>query len=132
MKPLMLATLTALLALISEGRSVQAQALFTPTAEGCAAIIDSDMQEDCQEAYQLRQVYQDGIREVLTIYQLAELRQPTTVWVAPGYGEAVSTVEPPVRMIVLQQFVLAESGEPWIHVRFAPGSYGFIQTRVVE
>lgn len=131
MKILLLATLAALLAVMAKSKSIQAQALFTPTAEGCAAIIDPAIKTDCQEAYQLRQVYQDGIQDIRTIYQLAELRQSATVWLAPGYGDS-STFEPPARIIVLQQFILADTGEPWIHVRFASGNYGFIQTSVVE
>ena len=129
MKTLLLGTLTALLALTSKGAI--AQDLFNPTAAGCAAIIDPAMQRDCQEAYQLRQFFQGEIADIRTIYQLAELRQPATVWIAPGYGET-STFDPPARIIVLQQFILADTGEPWIHVRFAQGNYGFIQTRVVE
>ncbi|MBE9066437.1 hypothetical protein IQ260_07210 [Leptolyngbya cf. ectocarpi LEGE 11479] len=129
MKALLLATLAALLAVTA--KNAQAQALFTPTAEGCAAIIDPAIKTDCQEAYQLRQFYQDEIQDIRTIYQLAELRQSATVWLAPGYGDT-STFDPPARVIVLQQFILADTGEPWIHVRFNPGNYGFIQTSVVE
>ncbi|MEM7793488.1 MAG: hypothetical protein AAF579_03430 [Cyanobacteria bacterium P01_C01_bin.118] len=131
MRIFLLATLAALLAVPFKGKTAQAQDLFTPTAEGCAAIIDSTMQTDCHEAYEFRQFFQDEIEDLRTVYQLAELRQSTNVWIAPGYGET-STVAPPVRMIVLQQFILANSGEPWIHVRFTSGNYGFIQTRVVE
>ena len=130
MKTLLLATFAALLAIVANSKA-HAQDLFTPTAEGCAAIIDPAIQADCQEAYQFRQFFQNGIQDIRTIYQLAELRQPATVWIAPGHGET-STFEPPARIIVLQQFILADTGEPWIHVRFAQGNYGFIQTRVVE
>ena len=128
MKTLLLATFAALLAIAPK---TYAQALFTPTAEGCAAIIDPTIKTDCQEAYQLRQFLRDEIEDIRTIYQLAELRQSATVWIAPGYGDT-STFDPPARVIVLQQFVLADTGEPWIHIRFASGNYGFIQTSVVE
>ncbi|MGD1857903.1 MAG: hypothetical protein ACFB2W_27015 [Leptolyngbyaceae cyanobacterium] len=131
MKTLLLATLTALLAVTPKIQSAQAQDLFTPTAEGCAAIIEPAIQTDCQEAYQLRQFFQDEIDDIRTIYQLAELRQSATVWIAPGYGNTF-TFDPPATIIVLQQFILADTGEPWIHVRFASGDYGFIQTSVVE
>ncbi|NEQ51082.1 MAG: hypothetical protein F6K11_13265 [Leptolyngbya sp. SIO3F4] len=131
MKTLLLATLTALLAIASQGKIAQAQGLFNPTAEGCADILEPTIQTDCQEAYEFRQFYQGEIEDIRTIYQLAELRQAATVWIAPDYGES-STVDPPTRLIVLQQFILADTGEPWIHVRFSPGDYGFIQTSVVE
>lgn len=131
MKTLLLATLAALLAIAARDDSTQAQDLFTPTAEGCATIIDPTIQTDCQEAYEFRQFYQDGIEDIRTIYQLAELRQSANVWIAPGHGDS-SMIDPPARVIVLQQFILADTGEPWIHIRFAPGSYGFIQTSVVE
>ena len=131
MKTLLLAMLAALLAVAPKTEQAQAQALFTPTVEGCAAIIDPTMKTDCQEAYQLREFFQDGIEDIRTIYQLAELRQSATVWRAPGYGDT-STFDPPARVIVLQQFILADTGESWIHIRFASGDYGFIQTSVVE
>ncbi|MEM7064566.1 MAG: hypothetical protein AAF572_15560 [Cyanobacteria bacterium P01_B01_bin.77] len=131
MKTLLLATLASLLAVTAKSENAQAQALFTPTAEGCVAIIDPAIKTDCQEAYQLRQFYQDEIQDIRTIYQLAELRQSATVWLAPGYGDT-SIFDPPARIIVLQQFILADTGEPWIHVRLTPGNYGFIQTSVVE
>ena len=130
MKTLLLATAAALLA-TAPTKHAQAQALFTPTAEGCAAIIDPTIKADCQEAYRLRQFLRDEIEDIRTIYQLAELRQSATVWVAPGYGNT-ATFDPPARVIVLQQFVLADTGEPWIHIRFVSGNYGFIQTSVVE
>ena len=129
MKTLLLGTLTVLLALTS--KDAIAQDLFNPTAEGCAAIIDPAMQKDCQEAYELRQFFQGEIVDIRTIYQLAELVQSATVWISPGYGDTL-TFEPPARVIVLQQFILADTGEPWIHVRFVSGNYGFIQTSVVE
>ncbi|MEM9805629.1 MAG: hypothetical protein AAF959_10145 [Cyanobacteria bacterium P01_D01_bin.56] len=131
MKALLLATCVALFATTSKAGVAHGQDLFTPTAEGCATIIDPAIQADCQEAYQLRQFFQGKIEDVRTIYQLAELRQAATVWISPGFGDT-STFEPPVRLIVLQQFIMTETGEPWIHVRFALGNYGFIQTRVVE
>ncbi|EKU98735.1 hypothetical protein Lepto7375DRAFT_8050 [Leptolyngbya sp. PCC 7375] len=131
MKTLLLGTLTALLALTPKTERAQAQGLFTPTAEGCAAIIDPAINADCQEAYKLRQFFQGELEDIRTIYQLAELVQPAIVWISPGYGDTL-TFEPPARVIVLQQFILADTGEPWIHVRFASGDYGFIQTSVVE
>ena len=130
MKTLLLATLTASLTLVS-GSAIAQNGLFNPTAEGCAAIVDPAIQADCQVAYQFRQFYQGRIADIRTIYQLAELRQAATVWLVPGYGDT-STFEPPMRIIVLQQFVLASTGETWIHVRFAADNYGFIQTSVVE
>lgn len=130
MKTLLLATVTASLSLISSSAIAQ-DSLFNPTAEGCAAIVDTAIQADCQVAYQFRQFYQGRIEDMRTIYQLAELRQAATVWLAPEYGDT-STFEPPMRIIVLQQFTLAATGEPWLHVRFASGNYGFIQTSVVE
>ena len=131
MRTLLLATLAVLLGLSPKTETAQAQSLFTPTAEGCAAIIEPAIKADCQEAYELRQFFQGELEDIRTIYQLAELVQPATVWLSPGYGDT-STFEPPTRVIVLQQFILADTGEPWIHVRFASGDYGFIQTSVVE
>ncbi len=67
MKTLLLAALTALLAIVANNKSAYAQDLFTPTAEGCAAIIDSAIQADCQEAYQFRQFFQNEIQDIRTI-----------------------------------------------------------------
>ena len=131
MKTLLLGTLTVLLALNPRGEVAQAQGLLPPMAEGCADIIEPTLKTDCQATHRLRQVYQDRIEDIRTIYQLAELVQSATVWVVPGYGNTFR-FDPPARVIVLQQFVLSETGEPWIHVRFISGSYGFIQTSVVE
>ncbi len=131
MKTLLLCTLTVLLALSFRGEIAQAQGLLSPTAEGCTAIIEPTLKTDCQQTHRLRQVYQNRIEDIRTIYQLAELVQPAAVWVVPEYGDTF-TFDPPARIIVLQQFVLSETGEPWIHVRFTSGRYGFIQTSVVE
>lgn len=131
MKTLLLGTFAALSAITFRSAIAQAQDLFTPTAEGCATIIEPIIQADCQEAYRFRQFFQSEIEDIRTIYQLAELVQPATVWISPGYGDTLK-FEPPARVIVLQQFILADTGEPWIHVRFVSGNYGFIQTSVVE
>ncbi|ESA38936.1 hypothetical protein N836_29520 [Leptolyngbya sp. Heron Island J] len=131
MKTLLFGTLTALLCLNPRGEIAQAQDILFPRAEECTAIIEPTLKTDCQETYRLRQVYQNRIEDIHTIYQLAELVQSATVWVVPGYGNTF-TFDPPARIIVLQQFVLSETGEPWIHVRFISGRYGFIQTSVVE
>lgn len=132
MKTLLLGTLTVLLSLNPKGEIAQAQDMLSPTAEGCTTIIEPTLKTDCQQTHRLRQVFQNRIEDIRTVYQLAELVQSATVWVVPGYGDTF-TFDPPERIIVLQQFVLSETGEPWIHVRFfTSGSYGFIQTSVVE
>lgn len=127
----LLSALGILLALTISNGGAQAQGLLPPTTEACADIIEPTMKKDCQEVYELRQVFQNRIEDIRTVYQLAELVQPATVWIVPGYGEPL-TFEPPARVIVLQQFTLADTGEPWIQVRFTSGKYGFIQTAVVE